>query len=172
MFYNITSSLYTSLNYQQIVLCICSILVNLRDSLYYMRPSCHACNGLHRCSHNWYTITSCNTSRRSQKDAITHWGSTTFNHALTGFIWGIHFQFLKIPKHPHFDWDKQFLLYIDVPIQDHEQQLEIYEVFHLVTPHGNFLSMLQHRQQVFRHNLWWNQSSRDFRTTVQHMSKG
>ena len=37
MFYNITSSLYTSLNYQQIVLHICSILTNLRDSLYYMR---------------------------------------------------------------------------------------------------------------------------------------
>ena len=35
--YNITSSLYTSLNYQQIVHHICSILANLRDSLYYMR---------------------------------------------------------------------------------------------------------------------------------------
>ena len=30
-------SLYSSLNYQQIVLHICSILANLRDSLYYMR---------------------------------------------------------------------------------------------------------------------------------------
>ena len=35
--YNITSSLYTNPNYQQIVLHICSILANLRDSLYYMR---------------------------------------------------------------------------------------------------------------------------------------
>ena len=35
--YNITSSLYTCLDYQQIVLHICSILTNLRDSLYYMR---------------------------------------------------------------------------------------------------------------------------------------
>ena len=35
--YNITSSLYTSLNYQQIVLHICFILANLGDSLYYMR---------------------------------------------------------------------------------------------------------------------------------------
>ena len=35
--YNITSSLYTSMNYQQIVLHICSILANLKDSLYYMR---------------------------------------------------------------------------------------------------------------------------------------
>ena len=37
MLHNITSSLYTSLNYQQTVLHIHSILANLRDSLYYMR---------------------------------------------------------------------------------------------------------------------------------------
>ena len=37
MLYNITTSLYTSLSYQQIVLHIHSILANLRDSLYYMR---------------------------------------------------------------------------------------------------------------------------------------
>ena len=35
--YNIISSLYTNLNYQQIVLHIHSILANFRDSLYYMR---------------------------------------------------------------------------------------------------------------------------------------
>ena len=37
MLYDITSSLYNSLNYQQIVLHIHSILANPRDSLYYMR---------------------------------------------------------------------------------------------------------------------------------------
>ena len=35
--YNITSSLYTSLNYQQIVLYMYSLLANLRYSQYYMR---------------------------------------------------------------------------------------------------------------------------------------
>ena len=34
--------------------------------------------------------------------------------------------------------DEHFLLWIDVPIQDHAQQLEIYEVFHLVIPHKIF----------------------------------
>ena len=34
--------------------------------------------------------------------------------------------------------DEQFLLLIDVSIKDHTQQLEIYEVFNLVIPHGNF----------------------------------
>ena len=37
--YNIISSLYTSLNYQKILLHICSILANLTDSLYYMRQA-------------------------------------------------------------------------------------------------------------------------------------
>ena len=35
--FNITSSIYTCINYQQILLHVCSILGNLRDSLYYMR---------------------------------------------------------------------------------------------------------------------------------------
>ena len=35
--FNISSSIYTHINYQQIFLHICSILANLRDSLYYMR---------------------------------------------------------------------------------------------------------------------------------------
>ena len=37
MLYNITSSFYTNLNHKQIVLHICSILANLKDSLYYVR---------------------------------------------------------------------------------------------------------------------------------------
>ena len=34
--------------------------------------------------------------------------------------------------------NEQFLLLIDIPIQDHAQQLEIYEVINLAIPHGNF----------------------------------
>ena len=34
--------------------------------------------------------------------------------------------------------NKQFLLLIDVPIQDRPQQIMIYEVFTLNIPHGNF----------------------------------
>ena len=34
--------------------------------------------------------------------------------------------------------NQQFLLLIDVPIQDHIQQLSIYQVFTLNIPHGNF----------------------------------
>ena len=34
--------------------------------------------------------------------------------------------------------DEQFLLLINVPIQDHAQQMEIYEVFNLDIPRGDF----------------------------------
>ena len=34
--------------------------------------------------------------------------------------------------------NKQFLLLIDVPIQDQSQQLTIYKIFTLDIPHGNF----------------------------------
>ena len=34
--------------------------------------SSHAYNGLHRCSYNWYTITSCTPSRRSPENVNTH----------------------------------------------------------------------------------------------------
>ena len=34
--------------------------------------------------------------------------------------------------------DKQFLLLIDVPIQDRSRQLSIYKIFILDIPHGNF----------------------------------
>ena len=36
--------------------------------------------------------------------------------------------------------DQQFLLLINIPIQDGTQQLEIYEVCNLAIPHGNFSS--------------------------------
>ena len=33
--------------------------------------------------------------------------------------------------------EEQFLLLIDVPVQDHTQQLKIYQVFNLLIPRGN-----------------------------------
>ena len=36
--------------------------------------------------------------------------------------------------------EEQFLLLIDVSIQDHTQQLKIYQVFNLLIPKGNLLA--------------------------------
>ena len=94
MIYNITSSLYSNLNYQQIVLHIHSILANCRDSLYYMKPVTMHANRIITATQN---------------------------------IWSLQFSHIS-------------------------QKL---------------ISMLQHRQQVFRHNLWQNRSSVNFRTAAQ-----
>ena len=137
MLYNITSSLYTSLNYQQIVLYICSILANLRDSLYYMRQvTMHAMDYIDAATtsilsphvlplevlrkmliHIEEALPSTMHLPVSSEDTL-HFYSNLCTHILIA--------------------DKQFLLLIDIPIQDCTQQLEIYEVFNLVIPHRNF----------------------------------
>ena len=46
--------------------------------------------------------------------------------------------------------NKQFLLLIDVPIQDQSQQLSIYNIFTLDTPHGNFTALYDINIQYLR----------------------
>ena len=136
MLYNITNPLYTCLDYQQIVLHICSILANLRDSLYYMRQMA---------IHAMYYIDTATTGILSLhvlpvedlQKMLTH-----IEEALTSTM------HLPLPSedtlhfyrylHTHIlITDEQFLLLIDVPIQDQAQQLEIYQVFNLIIPQGN-----------------------------------
>ena len=120
--------------------------------------SCHAYTGLHRCSHNWNSLTSCTTSRRSQEDALTHWGSTTFDHALTSFI----------------SFDCRWTTPITHLCTHTGLCTATWNIWNLQFSHTSqkFFSMLQHKQQVFRHNIWWNQNSGDFRRSVQHLPEG
>ena len=136
MLCNITSSLYTTLNYQQIVLHICSILANLRDSLYYMRQVTMyvmdyidaATTGI--LSPHVLPVEDLQKMLTYIEDALP---STM--HLLVLSKDTLHFyRYL----HTHvLITDKQFLLLIDVPIKDNAQQLKIYQVFNLVIPHGN-----------------------------------
>ena len=134
--YNITSSLYTSLNYQQIVLHICSILANLRDSLYYMRQvAMHAMDYIDAATTG--ILSPCVLPVEDLQKMLTH-----IEEALPSTM------HVPVPSEDTFHFyrylcthvliaDEQFLLLIDLPIQDHTQQLEIYQVFNLVIPHGN-----------------------------------
>ena len=45
--------------------------------------------------------------------------------------------------------NKQFLLLIDVPIQDQSQQLSIYKIIPLDIPHGNFTACYDTNTQYF-----------------------
>ena len=134
--YNITHSLYSSLSYQQVVLHIQCILANLWDSLYYDR-SCHMHDGLHWCCDHRNTLTTCATCRRSQGNTITHWGNASFYHASTNFI-RRYTPFLQIPTHPHLDCWWTILITDWCTNTGSTQQMEIYKVFNLDVPHGNF----------------------------------
>ena len=130
--YNITSSLYNSLSYQQIRLYICFILANLRDTQYYMREVT---------MHTMDYIDAVTIGILSPHILPVEDLRKMILYIEEALPFTIHLP-VSLEDTLHFyrslHTDKQFLLLIDVPIQDHAQQLEIYEVFNLVIPHRNF----------------------------------
>ena len=135
--YNIMHSLHNSLSYQQILLHSWSILKNLWDFLFYMRedtihtmdyidaatsgillPHVLPVEGLREMlSHIEETLPSTMHLPISSEDVL-HFYRYLCTHILIV--------------------DEQFLLLINVPIQDHTQQLEIYNMFNLAIPHRYF----------------------------------
>ena len=134
--YNLTTSLATSLSYHQIVLYIRSVLANLRDSLsYIIKVSTHTIDyidaatmgtlsphilpviDLKMLSHIEETLPSTIHLPVSSEDNL-HFYCYLCTHVLIA--------------------NKQFLLLINVPIQDRSQLLSIYTIFTLDIPHGNF----------------------------------
>ena len=86
---------------------------------------------------NGNTLITCATCRRSQRNAITHWGNTSFHHAPTNFIRRCT-PFLQIPMYPHHDCWWTILITDRCTNMDLAQQIEIYKVFNLDVPHRNF----------------------------------
>ena len=124
MLYTITSSLYTSLNYQQIVVPIHSILVNLRDPLYYMRQVVmHAMDYIEAATTG--ILSPHVLPVEDLRKMLTHIEEAlpSTMHLPVSLEDILHFyRYL----HTHIlITDEEFLLLIDVPIQDHSQQLEI-----------------------------------------------
>ena len=135
--YNITTSLATSLSYYQLVFHIRSILASLWDSLFYTRAvflhimdyinaamtgtlSPHILpitDPKHMLSRIEETLPSTIHLPVSPEDTL-HFYRYLHVHVLIAH--------------------QQFLLLIDVPIQDHTQQVSIYKLFTLDIPHGNF----------------------------------
>ena len=135
--YNITSSLHNSLSYQQIKLHICSILANLRDLLYYVREvTMHTMDYIHAATtgilspHALLVVDLREMLLHiEEKPPLTMHLPVSSEDTLNFYSY-LHIHVLIA--------DTQFLLLINVPIQDHTQQLEIYDVFNLVIPHGKF----------------------------------
>ena len=70
--YNLTTSLATSINFNQMILHLRSIFANLRHSLHYLQTVSTHTMEIHCHCHLQYTITTCLTSHRSTADAPTH----------------------------------------------------------------------------------------------------
>ena len=150
---NIMSSLYTCLNYQQIILQICSILANLRDSLYYMRqvamqsmdyidaattgilpPHVLPVEDIQKMLTHIEEVLTSTTHLEVSSDGTLNSYRYLCTHVLIA--------------------DEEFLLLIDVPIQDPAQDLKIYQIFNLIIPHRNLSAHYgKILDQIFRHIL-------------------
>ena len=143
--FNITSLIYTHINYQQILLHFCSILANLRDSLYYMwQIAMHVMDYIDAATTGilsphvlpvedlWEMLIHIDKELPStmhlpvSSDETLHFYRYLCTHILVA--------------------EEKFLLIINVPIQDHTQQLEIYHVFNVLIPHTKrqLIIMIQH----------------------------
>ena len=137
--YNLTTLLATSLSYHQLILCIRSVLANLQDSLSYIRTV-----SMHTMDH----ISAATTGTLSPpvlpimdlKKMLTHIEETLppTLHLPVSYDDTLHFN--RYLCTDVLITNKQFLLLIDVPIEDQSQQLSIYKIFTLDIPHGNFIA--------------------------------
>ena len=166
--YNITTSLYTSLSYHQLVLHIRSVLADLQDSLSYIKAvSMHTMD--------YVNVTTTGTLSphipiADLKGVLSHIQEVLppTMHLPVPSEDTLHF-YRYLCTHVLIA-NRQFLLLIDVPLQDHMQHLSIYKIFTLAIPHVNFTVQYDVSIQYLGSHTGWNYGSRNFITPVQHMS--
>ena len=135
--YNIMHTLYSTLSYQQIILHIRSILANLWDSLHHMQEI-----SIHTMDYSDAATTGILSPHvlpvQDLGEMLKHIEEMlpSTMHLPISSEGTLHFyRYL----HTHvLITDEQFLSLINVPIQDHEQQIEVYKIFNLDIPHGNY----------------------------------
>ena len=136
-FYNITTSLYTSLSYHQLVPHIRFVLANLWDSLSYIRTvSMHTMDYINAATTE--TLSPHILPIEDLKQMLSHIEETIppTMYLLVSSEDTLHF-YRYLCTHILIA-NRQFLLLIDIPIQDHSQQLSVYQIFTLDILHGNF----------------------------------
>ena len=134
---NITTSLYTSLSYHQLVLHIRSVLANLQDSLSYIRTdSMHTMDYINAATTR--TLSPHILPIADLKQMLSHIEETLppTMHLPVSSEDTLHF-YRYLCTHILIA-NRQFLLLIDIPMQDCTQQLSVYKIFTLDIPHGNF----------------------------------
>ena len=132
--YNLTTSLTTSISLHQLILHIRSVFANLRDSLNYIQTvSAHTMDYIDVATSG--TLSPHVLPVMDLQNMLLHIADTLppMLHLPVSPDDMLHF-YRYLCTHVN----KQFLLLIDVPIQDRSQQITIHEVLTLSIPHGNF----------------------------------
>ena len=125
--YNITTSLSTSVSYYQLVLQIRSVLANLWDSLSYIRSvSMHIMDYIDTATTRTLSLHILPITDLKQILSNIEETLPTTVHLPVSLEDTLHF-YRYLCTHILIA-NRQFLLLIDVPIQDHTQQLSIYKI--------------------------------------------
>ena len=135
--YSLSTSLATSLSYHQTILYLRSVLANLWDSLsYIIKVSTHTMDYIDAATMG--TLSPYISPIPDLKKMLSHIEETIWStlHLPVPSENTLHF-YCYLHAHDLIA-NMQFLLLIDVPIQDWSQQLSIYKIFTLEIPHGNF----------------------------------
>ena len=135
--YNVTTSLASSITFNQMILHIRSVFANLRDSMQYL------------CTLSTHTMDYIDTATSGilsphvlpiadLQKMLQHIADTLLPtlHLPISSVDTLHF-YRYLCTHVQIE-DKQFLLLIDIPIQDRDCQITIHQVFTLDIPHGNY----------------------------------
>ena len=134
--YKLTTSITTSLSYQQNILYIRSVLANLQDSLsYIIKVSSHTMDYTDPATTG--TLSTHILPMMDLKKMLSYIEETLLStlHLPISSEDTLHF-YRYLCTHVLIT-NKQFFLLINVPIQDQSQQLSIYKIFTLDIPHGN-----------------------------------
>ena len=135
--YNLTTSLATSINFNQMILHPRSVFANLRDSLHYLQM-------VSTCTMEYIDTATCGTLSphvlpvTGLQKMLQHIADTLppTLHLPISPEDTLHF-YRYLCTHVLLE-NKQFLLLTDIPIQDRAHQITVHQVFTLDIPYGNY----------------------------------
>ena len=135
--YNLTTSLATSINFNQMILHLRSVFANLHDSLYYLQTvSTHTMDYIDAAtsgilSPHVLPVTDLQEMLQHIADTLPPTLHLLISPEDTLHLYRYLHTLVLIEN-------KQFLLLIDIPIQDRAHQITVHQVFTLDIPYGNY----------------------------------
>ena len=144
--YNLTTSLAASINFNQIILHIRSVFANLQDSLHYLcTVSTHTMDYIDAATSG---ILSSNVLPVADLQKMLQPIADTLPPTPISPEDTLHF-YRYLCTHVLIE-NKQFLLLVDIPIQDRACQITIHQVFTLDILHGNYSAHYDINTRYFR----------------------